>query len=114
VHQRATEHPGHDLHVLVRVGVEPGARLDDVVVVHQQHAVVGVGLVEVAAERERVLGVQPVDLGGETVVRSADVDLRVVHAASCGCLLRKTVTCQSLLRKITLREIIPSELLSLQ
>ena len=35
VRQFAFQHPGHDLHVAVWVGVKSGAGLDDVVVVHQ-------------------------------------------------------------------------------
>jgi hypothetical protein len=42
VHQRALQHPGDDLHVPVRVGLEAGARRHDVVVVDQQQPVVGV------------------------------------------------------------------------
>ena len=74
VDQGALEHPGDDLHVLVRVGVEPGAGVDDVVVVDQQQPVVGVGRVVVVAEGERVLGVQPPELALVAVLGAADVD----------------------------------------
>ena len=76
VHQRALQHPGDDLHVLVRMGLEAGARLDDVVVVDQQQPVVGVGPVVVTAEAEAVLAVQPAQAGLEPLVGAADVDLR--------------------------------------
>ena len=82
VHQRPAQHPGDDLHVAVRVGVEPGAGRDDVVVVHQQQPVVGVRGVVVAAERERVVRVEPGDAGGEAVGRAADVDRRSRHAST--------------------------------
>ena len=86
VDQGALEHPGDDLHVLVRVGVEPGAGVDDVVVVHQQQPVVGVGAVEVVAEGERVLGVQPPELALVAVLGAADVDGGgEVHGAHGGC-----------------------------
>ena len=73
--QRALQHPGDDLHVAVRVGLEAGARVDDVVVVDQQQAVVGVARVVVLAERERVLGVEPAEVALGPVVGPADVDL---------------------------------------
>src|SRR5262249_55761011 len=70
----ARQHPGHDLHVLVRVGVEASAGRHDVVVTHEQQAVVGVGPVEVAPEAEAMVRVEPADFGGETGVRAADVN----------------------------------------
>jgi hypothetical protein len=81
VDQRSPHHPGDDLHVLVRVGLEAATGDDDVVVVDQQQPVVGVVAVVVVAEREGVLGVQPAEVGLETVVRVADVDLRVLQGA---------------------------------
>ena len=63
VHERSVEHPGDDLHVAVRVGLEPGAGRDHVVVADEQQAMVGVGRVPVAAEREGVLRVEPADVG---------------------------------------------------
>src|SRR3954467_750674 len=76
VHQRALHHPGDDLHVPVRVGLEAEARRHDVVVVDQQQPVVLVVVVVVVAEREGVLAVRPPDPGAEPVVGAADVDAR--------------------------------------
>ena len=69
--RRAVEHPGHDLHVAVRVRLEAAARRDDVVVVDEQQPEVGVRRVVVVPERERVARLQPVDVGGEPLVRPA-------------------------------------------
>src|SRR3954471_11893782 len=76
VDQGALHHPGDDLHVPVRMGLEAEARRHDVVVVHQQQPVVLVVVVVVGAEGEGVLAVQPPDLGAEPLVGSADVDAR--------------------------------------
>src|SRR3954469_6498211 len=88
VHQGALHHPGDDLHVPVRVGLEPEARRHDVVVVHQQQPVVLVVVVVVVTEREGVLAVQPADLGAEPLVGAADVDARgeggSAHGGSSG------------------------------
>src|SRR3954469_177103 len=88
VHQGALHHPGDDLHVAVRVGLEPEARRHDVVVVDQQQPVVLVVVVVVVAEREGVLAVQPPDLGAEPIVGAADVDARgeggSAHVGSSG------------------------------
>src|SRR4029078_11515233 len=62
VYQRATHDPSHDLHVSVGMGLESSAWRDYVVVVHQQQAVMGVIGLIMAAERERVVRVQPKDL----------------------------------------------------
>ncbi len=72
--QRPLQHPRDDLHVAVRVGVEPGSRRDDVVVVDEQQPVVGVRRVVIAAERERVLGVEPCRRARAAVGGAADVD----------------------------------------
>ena len=72
--QRSVEHPGDDLHVAVRVRVEPGAGGHLVVVVDQQNPVVGVGRVPVIAEREGMTGVQPADAGVWSVVGASNVD----------------------------------------
>ena len=74
VHQLSAQHPGDDLHVPVRVRLEAAARRHDVVVVDQQQTEVGVARVVVLAERERVLGVQPAEVGGEPVAGPAYVD----------------------------------------
>src|SRR4051812_43334256 len=76
VDQGPLHHPGHDLHVPVRVRLEAEARRHDVVVVDQQQPVVLVVVVVVVAEREGVLAVQPADLGAEPLVGAADVDAR--------------------------------------
>lgn len=81
------KHPGDDLHVPVGVDLEAGPGQDDVVVVDQQQAVVGVVGVVVLAERERVLGVEPTDAGLEPVLGAADVDVGeedVVHGLPSG------------------------------
>ena len=70
----AREHPRDDLHVAVRVRVEARAAPDDVVVVHEQQPVAGVAGVVVVAEAERVVGVQPADVGGESVGSPSHVD----------------------------------------
>src|SRR6476620_4356052 len=90
VYQRATQHPSHDLHVAVGMGLESSAWRDYVVVVHQQQAVMGVIGLIMAAERERVLGVQPRDLRLRAIVGTPDLDSRCVHvftsrlASLCG------------------------------
>src|SRR3954470_15010840 len=88
VHQGALHHPGDDLHVPVRVGLEPEARCHDVVVVDQQQPVVLVVVVVVVAEREGVLAVQPPDPGAEPLGGAADVDARgeggSAHVGSSG------------------------------
>src|SRR3954447_8134846 len=76
VHQGALHHPGDDLHVPVRMGLEPEARRHDIVVVDQQQPVVLVVVVVVVAEREGVLAVQPPDPGAEPLVGAAYVDPR--------------------------------------
>jgi hypothetical protein len=58
------------------MGSETRAGADDVVVVDEEQAVVGVRRIVVLAEAERVLLVAPVDLGGEALGGSADVDGR--------------------------------------
>ncbi len=75
VDEGAFQHPGHDLHVAVRVGVEAEPRHDAVVVAHQQQAVVRVGRVVVIAKAEAVLRVEPTGLRAEAVVGAADVHL---------------------------------------
>src|SRR4051812_42591564 len=67
------QHPGDDLHVAMWVGLETGAWLHVVVVVDQQQTVVGVRVVVVRAERERVLRVEPGDLCREAIVRPPDI-----------------------------------------
>jgi len=74
VQEAATQHPGDDLHVLVRVGVETAARRDNVVVVGPQQPMADVGRVVVVTERERVLRVEPVGLGHESVSGPSYVD----------------------------------------
>ena len=76
MHERPFEHPCDDLHVAVRVGLEPGAGEDVVVVADQQQPEVGVPRVVVLPERERVLRVEPAPVGGETVRAALDVHLR--------------------------------------
>jgi hypothetical protein len=66
------------------VGLEAAARADKVVVVDQQQSVVGVGGVELVAEGEGVLGVQPADLRPKAVLAATDVDLRL-HLAGAHC-----------------------------
>jgi hypothetical protein len=58
----------------VPVGVKTRGRRHDVVVVDQQHSVVGVARVVVVAERKRVPGVQPRRLGDRPVGGSPYLD----------------------------------------
>ena len=58
----------------MRVSLETGPGVDDVVIVDQQQAVVGVAVVVVVPERERVLGVQPAEVGLEAIGGAADID----------------------------------------
>ena len=62
------------LHVAVTVRAEPGRRGDDVVVVDQQQAVGLVLAVVVLAEVHRVLGIEPADVGEESVFWLLDRD----------------------------------------
>ena len=52
VDQRSIEHPRDDLHVAMGMSVETRAGRHRVVVVHQQHPVMGVVRIPVIAERE--------------------------------------------------------------
>ena len=70
----AVEHPRHDLHVAMRVGVEPGAAGDPVVVQDEELTVVGVVGRVVTAEAERVLRVEPSGSSVEPLAGAADVD----------------------------------------
>src|ERR1700730_9549056 len=98
--EAAREHPGDDLHVLMRVGTETGAGLDAVVVRHEQQPVVRVGRVVMLAEAEAVPAVEPVEFGVVARVGAANVD----HAHLL--LLRFSVSCTAasgvLIRKVRL------------
>jgi hypothetical protein len=59
VRQLPVDHVGDDLHVAVRMGVEPGAGLDQVVVEHPHDAEVDVVGVVVAGEGEVEAAAQP-------------------------------------------------------
>ena len=84
VHQGALEYPGHDLHIAVRVGVEPGAGCHHIVVVHQQQSVMGVRRVVVLGEGEGMLGIQPRRAGGGTLRGTSDIDrLHEISLGSC-------------------------------
>src|ERR1700721_4445319 len=63
MNQRAVQHPGHDLHVAVRMGFESGAGRDGVVVVDHEHAVVRVAAQGGDSRIERMASVQPADPG---------------------------------------------------
>ena len=65
--QRALEHPGDDLHVLVRMCLEARSWRDYVVIVDQEQPMMGIQRVVVAGKRERVLGVQPSQPGLEPI-----------------------------------------------
>src|SRR6202035_1392874 len=49
MNQRAVQHPRHDLHVAVRMGLEPRSGRDGVVVADDEHAMVGIGAQRVDA-----------------------------------------------------------------
>src|SRR5437867_1237434 len=53
------EHPGDDLHVLVRMGPEPRAGIDHVVVTDQQQPVMGIRRIIMIREAEAVIGIKP-------------------------------------------------------
>src|SRR5260370_27250273 len=59
--QRAVQHPRHDLHVAVRMGLEPGSGRDGVVVADDEHAVVRVSTERIDSRVEGVASVQPPD-----------------------------------------------------
>ena len=73
----AAEDPGHDLHVAMSVGAEAAVGGDDVVVVDEQEAVLAVLAVVVIAEVHRVLGIEPPDVGDETILGTLDGDAHV-------------------------------------
>ena len=75
----AIEHPRHDLHVTVRMGLEAGAARDSVVVQHEELPMVGVVRGVVAPEAEGVLRVEPAGAGVEPVGRRSDVDGAGAH-----------------------------------
>src|SRR3954453_6592860 len=72
--QLAGQHPGDDLHVAVAVGSESASRGDLVVVVDQQQTVAVLALAVVTAEVERMLGIEPVDVGVEAIGGSLNCD----------------------------------------
>ena len=82
MHQRALHHPRDDLHVAVGMRLEAHAGNHDVIVVHEEESVMGVGPIVVVPERERVLGVEPAEVGREPVGGPTDVDLRRIHGTS--------------------------------
>jgi hypothetical protein len=61
--QRAVQDPRHDLHVAMRMGLEPRPWRDGVVVADHEHAMVGVSAERVDPRVERVAPVQPPDPG---------------------------------------------------
>src|SRR3954453_16081485 len=63
VAQRAFDHPGNDLHVLMAVLAEAASRLDNVVVDHSQGSVSHILRIVVAAEGKRMAAVEPADFG---------------------------------------------------
>src|SRR3546814_11181256 len=76
----ALKHPGDDLHVTVRMGLEAHPGRHHAVVADEQAAVVGVVGVVVLAEGEGVLRVQPTDAGLDSVVSTPTVALGVEDA----------------------------------
>ena len=66
--ERAAEHPRDDLHVAVAVRAETRGGSDAVVVVHDEQTVALVQRRIVLAEIERVLGLEPTDVGEEAIV----------------------------------------------
>src|ERR1700726_2383492 len=74
--QRAVQHPRHDLHVAMRMGLEPGSGRDGVVVADDEPAMVGVGAQRVDSRVERVASVQPVDPGLMAIRAATDAHAR--------------------------------------
>ena len=80
----AVEHPGDDLHVLMRMRAEAGARAHHVVVRDQQQAVMRVLGIVVIREAEAVPRVEPGQARVKPLAGPTDVDRRssakdVVH-----------------------------------
>src|SRR3546814_20925596 len=75
VHEGALKHPGDDLHVTVRMGLEAHPRRHHVVVADEQEAVVGVVGVVVLVEGDGVLRSQQTDSGLEAVISTRDSTL---------------------------------------
>ena len=76
VHERTAKHPGHDFHVLVRMGVETGSRQYGVVVVDEQQSVMSVVRIVVLSERERMFRIQPGDAGFQAIAGAVHIDVR--------------------------------------
>jgi hypothetical protein len=58
----------------MRMRLEPGVGVDDIVVAHEQQAMMRVLRVVMLAEAKAVIGFKPIDRGIEAVGRSFDVD----------------------------------------
>ena len=79
--QRAFEHIGDDLHILMAVGVEAGTGLHPVLVDDPQRAEAHMGRVVIAAEGEAVMAVEPAEIGPASLIGSAFRDhSNILHA----------------------------------
>src|SRR5579859_5031236 len=76
MNQGAIQYPRDDLHVAVRMGLEPGPGRDRVVVVDDEHAMVRIGAQRVDSGVERVASVQPPDPGLMAVRAAANTHAR--------------------------------------
>jgi hypothetical protein len=76
MNQRTVQHPRHDLHVVVRMGLEPGSGRDGVVVADDEHAMVGIATQRVDSRIERVASVQPPDPGLMAIRAAANAHAR--------------------------------------
>src|SRR5690349_461085 len=77
MNQRTIQHPRHDLHVAVRMGLEPRSGRDRVVVVDDEQAMVRISTQWVDSGIERMPSVQPPDPGLAAVRVAAKAHARV-------------------------------------
>src|SRR4051812_26898288 len=71
--QRALDHPGDDLHIVVAVFTKAAARLDDIIIDDAERPIAHVVGIVVAAERKRVKAVEPANLGGAAPAAGANL-----------------------------------------
>src|SRR6185312_2689169 len=91
----AADHPGHDLHVAVRVRGEARRRADVVLDVDEQEPVMSVRRVPMGAEAEAVPSVEPVDARAEAVLAAHGLDEALFVVAAHNASIRSMLNCLS-------------------